>query len=53
MCPFNADMMTAEHLLQHCHLNDALRRDMWPELIPLRDMLYGNLARQPLEYQLF
>ena len=35
--------MTAEHLLQHCQLHDALRRDMWPVLIPLRDNLYGNL----------
>ena len=42
MCPYNADIMTAEHLLQHCQLH-ALRRDMWPELIPLKDKLYGNL----------
>ena len=35
--------MTAEHLLQHCQLHDALRRDMWPEPIPLRVKLYGNL----------
>ena len=28
MCPRNADIMTAEHLLQHCQLHDALRRDM-------------------------
>ena len=31
MCPCNADIMTAEHLLQHSRLHDALRRDMWPE----------------------
>ena len=43
MCPCNADIMTAEHLLQHCQLHDALRRDMWPEPKPLRDKLYGNL----------
>ena len=43
MCPCNADVMTAEHLLQHCQLHDALRRDMWPEPEPLRDKLYGNL----------
>ena len=43
MCPCNADIMTAEHLLQHCQLHDALRRDMLPEPIPLRDKLYGNL----------
>ena len=42
MCPCNADM-TTEYLLQHCQLYDALRRDMWPEPIPLRDKLYGNL----------
>ena len=43
MCPCNADIMTAEHLLQHCQLHDALRRDVWPEPVPLRDKLYGNL----------
>ena len=31
MCPCNADIMTVEHLLQHCRLHDAMRRDMWPE----------------------
>ena len=36
--------MAAEHLLQHCQLHDAVRRDMWPEPIRLRDKLYGNLA---------
>ena len=35
--------MTAEHLLQHCQLHDALRRDMRPEPKPLRGKLYGNL----------
>ena len=39
----SADIMTAEHLLQHCRLHNALRRDMWPELTLLRDKLYGNL----------
>ena len=39
----NADVMTVEHLLQHCQLHDALRRDMWPEPILLRDKLYGSL----------
>ena len=43
MCPCNADIMNAEHLLQHCHLQDALRRDLWPEPISLRDKLFGNL----------
>ena len=42
-CPCNADIMTAEHLLQHCRMHDALRRDMWPEPTLLRDKLYGNL----------
>ena len=28
MRPGNADIMTAEHLLQHCQLHDALRWDM-------------------------
>ena len=28
MCPCNADIMTVEHLLQHCQLHDALRRYM-------------------------
>ena len=36
--------MTVEHNLpQHCQLHFALRRDMWPEPIPLRDKLYDNL----------
>ena len=43
MCPCNAGIMTAEHLLQHCPLNDAMRRDTWPDPTPLRDKLYGNL----------
>ena len=43
MCPCNADIMTAEHLLQHCRLHDALRWDTWPEPTLLRDKLYGNL----------
>ena len=43
MRPCNADIMTAEHLLQHCRLHDALRRDMYPEPTLLRDKLDGNL----------
>ena len=42
-CPCNADIVTAEHLLQHCRLHGAMRRDMWPEPTLLRDKLYGNL----------
>ena len=38
------NIMTAEHLPQHCELHDAVRRDMWPESQPLRDKLYGNLG---------
>ena len=43
MRPCNADIMTAEHLLQHCQLHDALRRDLWPKSIPLKIKLYSNL----------
>ena len=43
MCPCNADIMTAEHILQHCRLHDARRRDTWPDPTLLRDKLYGNL----------
>ena len=43
MCPCNADIMTAEHLLQHCPLHDAMRRGTWPEPTLLRDKLYCNL----------
>ena len=43
MCSCNTDIMVAEHLLQHCHLHDAMKRDMWPEPIPLRDQLHSNL----------
>ena len=43
MCLCNADIMTAEHLLQHCRLHDALRRDMRREPALLRDNLYDNL----------
>ena len=37
------NMATEERLLQQCQLHDTLRRDMWPELIPLRNKLRGNL----------
>ena len=43
MCPCNADIMTAEYLLQHCQQHDDLRRDMWPELTLLMYRLYGDL----------
>ena len=43
MCRCNADIMAAEHLLQHCQLHGALRQDIWPEPKPLRDKLCGNL----------
>ena len=43
MCPCNADIMTAEHLLQHCRLHDAMRWDTWPDPTLLRHKLYGNL----------
>ena len=43
LCLCNADIMTAEHLLQHCQLHNALRRDMWPEPTLVRNKLYGNL----------
>ena len=43
MCPCNTYIISAEHLLQHCQLHEALNWDMWPELAPLRDKLYGNL----------
>ena len=39
----NVEIMTAEDLLQHCQLHDALRQDMWPEPIPLWGKLYGDL----------
>ena len=41
MCPCDADIMTAEHVLQHCQLHDALRQDTRPELILLG--LFGLL----------
>ena len=44
MCPCNADIMTAEYLLQHRPLHDAMRRDTWPEPTLLRDKLHGNLG---------
>ena len=43
MCPCNADIMTAEHLLKHCQLHDVLRQNMCLEPIPLRDKFYGEL----------
>ena len=45
MCPCNADIMIAEHLLQHCRLPDAMRRDTWPEPTLLRGKLYGSLEK--------
>ena len=44
MYPCNTDIMTAEHLLQHCWLHDAMRRDTWLAPRLLRDKLYGNLG---------
>ena len=46
MCPCNANIMTAEHLLQLRQLHDDLRRDVWPEPLTLRDKLIGNLEEQ-------
>ena len=43
MYPCNEDTMTAEHLLQHYQLHDALRGDTPPEPIALRDKFYDNL----------
>ena len=43
MCPCNADIMTSENLLQHCHLHDALKLEMWPEPTQRKNKLYGNL----------
>ena len=43
MCSCIADIMTAERLLQHCQLHDALRRHVWLEPIPLWDKLFDNL----------
>ena len=31
------------HMYGYCQLHDALMWDMWPEPIPLRDKIYGNL----------
>ena len=45
MSSCKADIITAEHLLQHCQLHDALRWDMWPEPTLLRNKLYGNLEK--------
>ena len=36
--------MTSEHLLQHCPLQDILRKTTWPEDLPLTEKLYGDLA---------
>ena len=41
-CPCKANIITAEHLLQHCQLLDALGRDMWPEPTLLKGKLYGK-----------
>ena len=41
MCPCNADIMTVEHLLQHCPLHDAMRQDTWPEPTPLTELNLG------------
>ena len=44
MCPCNTDIMTSEHLLQHCQIHDALRWNEWSEPILMGDKLYGNLV---------
>ena len=45
MCPCNADFITAEHQLMCFERHDDLRWDIWPELIPPKDKLYGNLEK--------
>ena len=42
-CPCNTAPMTTEHLLQHCPLQDDARQEEWPEPIPLKEKLYGDL----------
>ena len=36
--------ISAEHLLRHCPLHDGRRRATWPEITPLKEKLYGDLA---------
>nr|KAG5705274.1 hypothetical protein BaRGS_010725 [Batillaria attramentaria] len=42
-CTRNADIINAKHVLQHCQLHEAPRQVTWPEPVPLRVKLYGNL----------
>lgn len=44
MCPCHTAAMTTEHLLQHCHLHDALRNETWPEAKALNEKLHGGQA---------
>ena len=44
MCSCNTALMTSQHLLQHCPLQDTLRKNVWPEDLALTEQLYGDLA---------
>ena len=45
MRPCNADIMTAEHLLQHYPLHDAMRQDTWPDpMLLYNDLDYDNIT---------
>ena len=43
MCSCNTALMTSQHLLQHCSLQDTLRKNVWPEDLALTEQLYGDL----------
>ena len=43
-CPCDTDPMTTEYLLHHCPLHDDARQETWPEPVPLKEKLYGNLG---------
>ena len=44
MCPCSTAPQNTEHLLQECPRQAALRREVWPRPLPLKEKLYGNLG---------
>ena len=41
LCPCGEDDQTAEHILQDCGIYRALREEIWPAPVSMREKLYG------------
>jgi ribonuclease HI len=43
-CHCGEDDETVEHVLQHCHLLETLRKQVWPTPVPLQQKLHGSVS---------